>query len=89
MLMARTPTASVSKRERSSAHDGFLRYRNFRWAKIATVISLIAIVSYLLIDVTPRHNGGSAYGYVLGTIGALLILWLTVLQVVRSKGVSH
>jgi hypothetical protein len=88
MLMARTPTTSVSKRERSSAHDGFLRYRNFRWAKIATVISLIAIVSYLLIDVQPRHNGGSAYGYVLGTIGALLILWLTVLGV-RKRAMTR
>jgi len=86
--MARTPVAVGSKRERSSAHDGFLRYRNFRWAKIATVISLVTIVSYLLIDVTPRHNGGSAYGYVLGTIGALLILWLTVLGV-RKRAMTR
>jgi hypothetical protein len=32
-----------------------------------------------MIDVQPRHNGGSWYGYTLGTIGALLILWLTML----------
>jgi len=42
---------------------------------------LICIVSYLFIDVSPRHNGGSWYGYTLGTIGALLILWLTMLGV--------
>ena len=60
-------------------HDGFLRHRNFRWMKIATILSLIVIAGYFLIDVQPRHNGGSWYGYTLGTIGALLILWLTLL----------
>ncbi len=33
----------------------------------------------MLIDVQPRPNGGSWYGYTLGTIGVLLILWLTAL----------
>ena len=33
----------------------------------------------MLIDQTPRPNGGTALGYTLGTIGALLILWLTML----------
>ncbi|MBK5263934.1 MAG: hypothetical protein JJE34_01690 [Alphaproteobacteria bacterium] len=62
-------------------HDSFLRYRNFRWLKIALTISFIAILGYALIDVEPHPNGGSWYGYTLGTIGALLILWLTVLGV--------
>lgn len=62
-------------------HDGFLRHRNFRWLKIALSISFVAILGYALIDVEPRPNGGSWYGYTLGTIGALLILWLTVLGV--------
>lgn len=62
-------------------HEGFLRYRGMFWAKIATFLSLIVIVSYLLIDIEPRHNGGSWYGYTLGTIGVLLILWLTMLGV--------
>ena len=60
-------------------HDGFLRHANFRWLKIATILCLLTIASYLLIDVTPRHNGGSWYGYTLGTIGVGLILWLTLL----------
>lgn len=80
MLMTKNPPLS-SRRERSSAHDGFLRYKNFRWAKIAGAICLIAIAVYLMIDVKPRPNGGSAEGYVLGTVGALLILWLTLLGV--------
>ncbi|WP_414713350.1 hypothetical protein [Sphingomonas sp.] len=87
MLMVKNP-AMTSKRERSSTHDGFLRYRNFRWAKIASILALVAIVAYLMIDVQPRHNGGSAYGYVLGTIGALLILWLTLLGV-RKRAMTR
>src|SRR6476646_9067898 len=64
-----------------AAHEGFLRYRNFRWLKVALTISLVAILAYALIDVQPHPNGGSAYGYLLGTIATLLILWLTLLGV--------
>jgi len=63
----------------SVSHEGFLRHRNYRWLKIAAFVSLIALVGYMLIDVQPRPNGGSWYGYLLGTIGAGLILWLTAL----------
>jgi hypothetical protein len=80
MLMVKTP-AGASRRQRTSSHDGFLQYRNFRWAKIAAVLCAIAIAAYLMIDVQPHPNGGSAEGYILGTIGALLILWLTLLGV--------
>src|SRR3954464_11225390 len=62
-----------------SSHEGFLRHKSYRWLKIATVLCLAAIIAYLLIDVEPRPNGGSWYGYTLGTVGALLILWLTLL----------
>jgi hypothetical protein len=60
-------------------HDGFLRHAGFRWLKIAALISVLAIASYMLVDVTPHHNGGSWYGYAMGTVGVLLILWLTLL----------
>lgn len=79
MLMVKNPARS--RRQRTSSHDGFLQYRNFRWAKIAAAICVAAIAAYLMIDVQPRPNGGSAEGYILGTIGALLILWLTLLGV--------
>src|SRR5439155_20890651 len=64
-----------------ATHEGFLRYRSFRWLKIALLLSLAAILGYALIDVEPHPNGGSAYGYTLGTIATLLILWLTLLGV--------
>jgi hypothetical protein len=88
MLMVRSPAQVESKRERSSAHDGFLRYQNFRWLKIALVLSLISILAYALIDANPRPNGGSAAGYGLGTVGALLILWLTLLGV-RKRAMTR
>ncbi|MFS0736215.1 hypothetical protein ABC347_04115 [Sphingomonas sp. 1P06PA] len=62
-----------------TAHEGFLRYGHFRWLKIVSVIGIVMIAIYALVDVQPRPNGGSWYGYTLGTIGALLILWLTAL----------
>lgn len=79
--MATIAPSSTSRRERTSAHDGFLRYRNFRWLKIALIVSLVSLLAYALIDANPRPNGGSAAGYALGTVGALLILWLTLLGV--------
>jgi hypothetical protein len=65
--------------DQDASHEGFLRHRRYRWLKIASALSLAALLGYLLIDVQPRHNGGSWYGYTLGTIAALLILWLTML----------
>lgn len=91
LMISRTASsgrAAQGGRVRSAAHDGFLRHANFRWAKIAGGLSLLAFIAYLLIDVQPRPNGGSAYGYVLGTIGALLILWLTMLGV-RKRAMTR
>lgn len=66
-------------RARASSHEGFLRHRNHLWLKVALLLALLSVVSYALIDVQPRHNGGSWYGYILGTVGVLLIVWLTML----------
>jgi hypothetical protein len=70
------------------AHEGFLRYRRFRWFKIALGISLLLILVYLVVDVQPRHNGGSWLGYLLGTIGLLLILWLAMLGI-RKRAITR
>jgi hypothetical protein len=72
----------------ASAHESFLRYRRFRWFKIGAVLSLLSILVYLLVDVQPRHNGGSWLGYTLGTIGALLILWLSLLGI-RKRAMTR
>ena len=75
-------------RQRSALHSSFLSHRGFLWLKILVGIALVCIVSYWLVDVTPRHNGGSWYGYTLGTIGALLILWLTLLGIRKRSMTS-
>ena len=69
-------------------HEGFLRHAGGRWAKIAGGLSLAALLAYLLIDVEPRPNGGSWYGYLLGTISAGLIVWLTALGI-RKRVITN
>ncbi|MBA4748309.1 MAG: hypothetical protein H2056_06315 [Sphingopyxis sp.] len=80
--------AAQTGRVRQSTHEGFLSYAGFRWAKISGGLMLLVIISYMLVDVTPRHNGGSWYGYTLGTIGAGMILWLTALGVRKRQMTS-
>uniref|UniRef100_UPI0010FA5A5E hypothetical protein n=1 Tax=Parerythrobacter lutipelagi TaxID=1964208 RepID=UPI0010FA5A5E len=73
------------ERRRDTDHESFLAHKSFRWLKIALAVSLIVVLSYFLVDVEPRHNGGSWYGYTLGTIGVLLILWLSLLGIRKRK----
>lgn len=72
---------AASRGREHALHDGFLRHKHFRWLKIALLLSVAVTAGYFLADVKPRPNGGSWYGYTLGTIGVLLILWLTLLGV--------
>jgi hypothetical protein len=88
LFQRRRSKATQVERVRERRHEGFLRYAGFRWAKISGGLCLLIIVSYALIDATPRHNGGSWYGYTLGTIGAGLILWLTALGYRKRKMTS-
>jgi hypothetical protein len=88
MMATRISMPAPRRRSGDTLHEGFLSHAGFRWAKIATALCLVVIASYLLIDVKPRHNGGSWYGYTLGTIGVLLILWLTVLGV-RKRAMTR
>jgi hypothetical protein len=67
------------------SHEGFLNYANSRWLKIGTLICVLTIAIYAMVDVQPRHNGGTWLGYLLGTIGTLLILWLTMLGIRKRR----
>ena len=75
------------KRRADAAHVSFLKHANYRYLKIGVVVAVIAIAAYFLHDPLPRPNGGTALGYTLGTIGALLILWLTALGI-RKRNIS-
>ena len=83
---------AVARAPRDTAHEGFLNHQRGRWAKVALTLSLVALGAYLLTDPSPRHNGGSALGYTLGTIGAGMIVWLSLLgvrkRVIGSKPFS-
>ncbi len=76
-----------SLRGGSTTHEGFLRHRRFRWLKIATIVSAVCLIAYLAADVRPRPNGGSWIGYTLGTIGAGLIVWLSLLGI-RKRAIT-
>jgi len=76
---------TLDEKRRDSDHVGFLRHRGFRWLWIALALCAAAIAGYLLIDQQPRPNGGTWYGYTLGTIGLGLILWLSLLGVRKRR----
>ena len=76
---------SQDERRRDSDHVSFLKHKGFRWLWIALSLSGAAILGYLMIDQEPRPNGGTWYGYTLGTIGVLLILWLSLLGVRKRR----
>ncbi|WP_296717518.1 hypothetical protein [Erythrobacter sp.] len=73
------------ERRRDSDHVSFLKHRRFRWLWIALVLSGISIAGFVLIDQEPRPNGGTWYGYTLGTIGLGLIIWLSLLGVRKRR----
>lgn len=89
-MMASRPDADLAyhERRRASEHESFLVHRRMRWARIAGGLSLALFLGYLLIDQQPRPNGGSWYGYMLGTIALGLIVWLSLLGV-RKRWVSE
>ena len=82
-LQARKAMAgkAVARAARDVAHEGFLNHRRWRWAKVAVTLGIVALAAYLLTEPIPRHNGGSALGYTLGSIGAGMIVWLSLLGV--------
>jgi len=81
--MATVPEGDFGFHEarRTADHESFLAHKRLRWLKVALVLSLAAILGYAFADVEPRPNGGTWYGYLLGTVGTLLIVWLALLGV--------
>ncbi len=58
--------------QRSNIFD----YKNYLYFKIAVVVILIAFFSFLLFEPAVGHYGGSWTGYTLGTISAMMVLWM-------------
>lgn len=71
-------------------NDNVLSYKKARWATISGFLVFASIIIYFTQAAETPPNGGTWQGYVLGTIGALLIVWLTMLGIrkrsYRAKG---
>lgn len=76
---------SEADARRNADHESFLAHANYRWLKIALGLTLLFGAIYIVADIQPYPSGDSWYGYTLGTIGALLILWLTMLGVRKRR----
>lgn len=69
-------------------HASFLTHGNKRYLWVALALVSVSTVAYLWHDPIPVPNGGTWLGYTLGTIGALLIVWLTLLGVRKRRYAS-
>ncbi|MFO1246646.1 MAG: hypothetical protein U1E93_00155 [Alphaproteobacteria bacterium] len=67
------------------SHESFLRHAHFRWLKIAVLLSLVIVAGFIATltyaNFHLRHTGSTWFGYISGTIGAGLIVWLALLGV--------
>ena len=66
-------------------HESFLVFRRRRYLWVAILLSTASIAAFLLDDPQEPANGGTTLGYVLGTLGALMIVWLTWIGVRKRR----
>lgn len=78
-MASRATGKAITRAPRDTAHEGFLTHARSRWLKLSLVLCALAIAVYALTDPQPRPNGGTATGYLLGTIATLLIVWLSLI----------
>ena len=57
-------------------HQSVLSFRKSRYLWWASTMCVTSIIAYWMHDPEMPPNGGTWLGYTLGTVGALLILWL-------------
>ena len=66
-------------------HRTILEYRDYRYLKLAALLVVAVIFAYGWYKYPLGHYGGTPLGYTLGTIGALLIVWLMWLGVQKRR----
>ncbi len=69
-------------------HISFLAHHNYLFLKLSIAICLLSIIGYIWADFEPARNGGTWYGYTLGVISVLLILWLSLLGI-RKRWITQ
>jgi hypothetical protein len=57
-------------------HESFLVYRRGYYLKLALALCGLSILAYAIHDPAEGRSGSTWLGYTLGTVGALLIVWL-------------
>lgn len=70
-------------------HDSILTYAKSRYLWISFALLGSSIVAYLWHDPGGPQNGGTWLGYTLGTIGALLIVWLMFFGIRKRRYVNN
>ncbi len=58
-------------------HESILVFRKYRYLWAATALIVVCLLAYWIHDPQEPPNGGTVLGYTLGTLGALMIVWLT------------
>lgn len=66
-------------------HQSFLVYHRHRYLKLALLLLIAAVAAYVWQKPEGPPNGGTWLGYVLGTVSALLIVWLMWLGVRKRR----
>ena len=83
--MARTNSALSNGQP--ARHQSFLLHRGQYYLHVSMTLCGLAIAAYVLSNPSPRHSGGDWLGYTLGTVSALLIVWLSLLGV-RKRAIT-
>lgn len=82
----------AGKRSTPGTHESFMRHARYRWLKVALGLCILATGAFLalllLTDFRLQHAGGTWLGYTLGTVGAMLIVWLTFLGL-RKRAITE
>jgi len=69
-------------------HESYLVYRKKRFLWLSLLMTAFVIAVYWIDDPQEPANGGTLLGYALGTIGALLIVWLAWYGIRKRKYAS-
>jgi hypothetical protein len=69
--------ATTSATSVVAVHQGFLVHERFRYLKLASLLCLLAVAAYWWHSPPGGPNGGTWLGYTLGTVGAVIIAWLS------------
>lgn len=67
------------------ANDNILSFERLRYFKWAAALMVASVAWYALDEPRYGPGGGTALGYTLGTIGALLIVWLLVFGIRKRQ----